>query len=181
VVYTRDDDAAPQTPRVIVIERPSKGSGNRGKAGTAAEEPPLVRPEGGLLRCTAENVSPSDVHRRGGELLDLTIAEGRVEVSWTVRVRQAGFYGPSITYSAAGEGAQTFEIELEDGSRRTTPIRATAGVLATDDLKAIVFKTTGDHRVILRAGGAVNRDRTIKVRELQFKPLSLPDPVKPGR
>jgi hypothetical protein len=182
VIYTRDDEDAAQTPRVIVIERPSKGAGKSSdKTGSAADGPPIVRPEGGLLRCTAEHISLSDVQRRSGDLLDLTIVEGRVEVSWTVRVRQAGFYAPSITYSAAGEGAQTFEIELNDGSRRTTPVRATAGVLATDDLKAIAFKKTGDHRVILRAGGAANRDRTIKVRELVFKPLSLPDPVKPGR
>jgi hypothetical protein len=177
VIYTREDEA-PQTPKVIVIERPSKSSG---KPVAAADGPPIVRPEGGVLHCTAENVSPADVHRRDGDLLDLTIAEGRVEVSWMVRVRQAGFYAPSITYSAAGDGAQSFEVELADGTRRTTPIRPTAGALVTDDLKAIAFKKTGDHRVILRAGGAANRNRTIKVRELQFKPLSLPDAVKSGR
>ena len=146
-----------------------------------ADAPPIVRPDGGTLRCAAENVSRDDAHRRDGGLLDLTLVDGRVEVSWTLRIRKAGFYTPSVTYSAAGEGSQTFEIELPDGSRRTTPIRATTSVLATDEFKPVAFRKTGDHRVVLRAAGRADRARTIKLRDLQFRPIGQRAPEPNGR
>ncbi|MEX2187312.1 MAG: hypothetical protein WD875_10975 [Pirellulales bacterium] len=174
VLFGRDNDGEQQeeSPVVIVKRSPSD------RPAASPDAPPVVRPVGGVLRCMAENVSREDAHRRGGDLLDMTLVEGRVEVSWTVRVRKAGFYTASITYSAAGEAGQTFEIEMDDGALRTTPIRPTAGQFATDELKTVVFRKTGDHRVVLRAAGKVDRTRTIKVREMQFRPVSLPSPAK---
>jgi hypothetical protein len=177
VLWKRYNDPPDKEPAPVVIVKrvPAPNSSAR------KDEPPMVRPDGGVLRCIAENVSLADAHRRGGDLLDLTIVESRVEISWTVRVRKAGFYVPTITYSAAGEGTQTFEIEMPDEARRTTAIRATAGIMATDELKAVVFRKTGDYRVILRAAGTPDRSRTIKVRELQFRPVGQPAPQSSSR
>lgn len=175
VLVKRNAAPSSNSPVVVVKRLP-------GKSSTANEQgPPIVRPDGGVLRCTAENVSPQDAQRRDGELLDVTLVDGRVEVSWTVRVRKAGFYTPSITYSAAGAGSQTVEIELPDETRRTTPIRATAGALATDELKPVAFRTTGDHRVVLRVAGKADRTRTLKIRELRFRPTGQKPPEPSGR
>lgn len=175
VLVQRGGLTSKRSPVVIVERSPSA------KSAADADAPPIVRPDGGVLRCTAENVSGDDVHRRDGDLLDLTLAAGRVEVSWTVRIRKAGFYTPSVTYSAVGEGSQTFEIELPDGARRTTPIRATAGAPATDELKPVAFRKTGDHRVVLRAAGRTDRARTIELRDLQFRPIGQRAPEPSGR
>jgi hypothetical protein len=172
VLWKRHNDPPAKEPApVVIVKRVPAPDGKSRK-----DEPPLVRPDAGVLRCIAENVSLADAHRRGGDLLDLTIVESRVEISWTVRVRKAGFYIPTITYSAVGEGSQTFEIEMPDESRRTTAIRATAPAMATDELKAVVFRKTGDYRVILRAAGTPDRNRTIKVRELRLRPVGQPAP-----
>ncbi len=186
VLFGRDNDRGnPEKPPIVIVKPPPGG-----RSTTRSDAPPIVRPDGGTLRCTADNVAPDDAHRRVGDVLDMTLLEGRVEVSWTVRIRKAGFYAASITYSAAGEAAQTFEIELaaaanataggtahpQDTWRRTTPIRPTAGQFATDEFKTVVFRKTGDHRVVLRAAGTVDRTRKIDVRSVQFRPISLPSP-----
>jgi hypothetical protein len=169
VLFGRDKSSNRQAePPVVIVKRPPAGNP------ASADAPPIVRPDGGVLHCTAENVEREHVQRRGGDLLDVTLVDGRVEISWTVRVRKAGFYAPSITYSALCEAAQAFEIEMPDGALRNTPIRPTAGQFVTDELKAVVFRQTGDHRVVLRAAGNVDPRRTIKVRRLEFRPVGLP-------
>ena len=166
----RENREPPKRP-VVIVKRPP--------ADRAAKEeaPPIVRPEGGVLRCTAENVEREHAARRAGDVLDVTLVDGRVEVSWTVRVRKVGFYVPTITYAATGDAGQTFEIEMADAALRTTPIRNTAGRDAADELKAVALRKTGDQRVVLRAAGRVDPSRTIKVRRLEFRPVGLPPPT----
>lgn len=175
VILNRGESKPTKAPVVIVKEAP------RPSTSAAKDAPPIVRPDGGVLHCTAAQVAAGDVQRRDGELVDMTVSEGRVEVSWTVRVFKPGFHAPRVVYSAVGEGAQSFEFELDEATRRSTPIRATAGAFVTDELKPFAFRKTGDYRVTLRTGGTPDRNRTVKVRELELRPISLPDAEKPGR
>jgi hypothetical protein len=174
---------AESPPPVIVLKRTDTGETVSAEEASRlrGDDLAIVRADGGAFNCTAANILPADAHRVAGDVVDVTLVDARVEISWMLRVRKPGFQQMSITYLAAGDAGQTFELELDDETRRTTPIRNTAGKFATDELKPAPLSKTGDHRLILRVAGTPSAMRTIKVREVQLRPLGSPAPARSGR